>query len=120
MKKYFMRILLSVVFCFSFCQEILAQTINLNERFIQQNLRTAQLLGEFDSSVSFTSLPIHTGKTGVKIDSSLIGSKEYGATLKTFFGKYGTLKILPLNFIMEYSSHHPYSRNNGSMIPNRG
>ena len=79
-----MRILLSVLFCFSFCQEILAQTINLNERFIQQNLRTAQLLGEFDSSVSFTSLPIHTGKTGVKIDSSLIGSKKYGATLKLF------------------------------------
>ena len=120
MKKYFMRIILSVVLYFSFFQQILAQTINLNERFIQQNLRTAQLLGEFDSSVSFTSLPIHTGKTGVKIDSSLIGSKEYGATLKTFFGKYGTLKILPLDFIMEYSSHHPYSRNNGSMIPNRG
>ena len=115
-----MRILLSVVFCFSFYQEILAQTINLNESFIQQNLRTAQLLGEFDSSVSFTSLPIHTGKIGVKIDSSLIGSKEYGATLKTFFGKHGKLKILPVNFIMEYSSHHPYSRNNGSMIPNRG
>ena len=120
MKKYFMRILLSVVLCFSFYQETLAQTINLNERFIQQNLRTAQLLGEFDPSVSFTSLPIHTGKIGVKIDSSLIGSKEYGATLKTFFGKHGSLKILPVNFIMEYSSHHPYSRNNGSMIPNRG
>jgi len=120
MKKYFMRILLSVVLCFSFYQETLAQTINLNERFIQQNLRTAQLLGEFDPSVSFTSLPIHTGKIGIKIDSSLIGSKDYGATLKTFFGKHGTLKILPVNFIMEYSSHHPYSRNNGSMIPNRG
>ena len=40
MKKYFMRILLSVVLCFSFYQETLAQTINLNERFIQQNLRT--------------------------------------------------------------------------------
>jgi len=120
MKKYFMRIILSVVFCFCFFQEILAQTINLNEGFIQQNLRTAQLLGEFDPSVSFTSLPIHTGKIGVKIDSSLIGSNEYGATLKTFFGKHGTLKILPVDFIMEYSSHHPYSRNNGSMIPNRG
>ncbi|MDB2354790.1 capsule assembly Wzi family protein [Flavobacteriaceae bacterium] len=115
-----MRILLSVIFCFSFYQEILAQTINLNESFIQQNLRTAQLLGKFDSSVSFTSLPIHTGIIGVKIDSSLIGSNEYGATLKTFFGKHGKLKILPLDFIMEYSSHHPYSRNNGSMIPNRG
>ena len=120
MKKYFMRIILSVVFCFCFFQEILAQTINLNEGFIQQNLRTAQLLGEFDPSVSFTSLPIHTGKIGVKIDSSLIGSNEYGATLKTFFGKHGAFKILPVDFIMEYSSHHPYSRNNGSMIPNRG
>ena len=115
-----MRIILSVVFCFCFFQEVQAQTINLNEGFIQQNLRTAQLLGEFDPSVSFTSLPIHTGKIGVKIDSSLIGSNEYGATLKTFFGKHGTLKILPVDFIMEYSSHHPYSRNNGSMIPNRG
>ena len=120
MKKYFMRIILSVVFCFCFFQEIPAQTINLNEGFIQQNLRTAQLLGEFDSSFSFTSLPIHTGKIGVKIDSSLIGSNEYGATLKTFFGKHGAFKILPVDFIMEYSSHHPYSRNNGSMIPNRG
>jgi hypothetical protein len=115
-----MRIILSLVICFSFCQELLAQTINLNESFIHQNLRTAQLLGEFDPSISFTSLPIHTGKIGVKIDSGLIGSKEYGATLKTFFGKHGKLKILPVNFIMEYSSHHPYSRNNGSMIPNRG
>ena len=120
MKKYFMRIILSVVLCFCFFQKVQAQTINLNEGFIQQNLRTAQLLGEFDPSVSFTSLPIHTGKIGVKIDSSLIGSNEYGATLKTFFGKHGTLKILPVDFIMEYSSHHPYSRNNGSMIPNRG
>ena len=120
MKKYFMRIILSVVLYFCFFQQTLAQTINLNESFIQQNLRTAQLLGKFDPSVSFTSLPIHTGKIGVKIDSSLIGSNEYGATLKTFFGKHGTLKILPVDFIMEYSSHHPYSRNNGSMIPNRG
>ena len=115
-----MRIILSVVFCFCFFQKVQAQTINLNEGFIQQNLRTAQLLGEFDSSFSFTSLPIHTGKIGVKIDSSLIGSNEYGATLKTFFGKHGAFKILPVDFIMEYSSHHPYSRNNGSMIPNRG
>ena len=115
-----MRIILSLVLCFCFFQETQSQTINLNERFIQQNLRTAQLLGEFDPSVSFTSLPIHTGKRGVKIDSSLIGSNEYGATLKTFFGKHGTLKILPVNFLMEYSSHHPYSRNNGSMIPSRG
>jgi len=43
-----------------------AQTINLNESFIQQNLRTAQLLGKFDPTFSFTSLPIHTGKKASK------------------------------------------------------
>ena len=115
-----MRIILSITLCFCFFQNIQAQTINLNERFIEQNLRTAQLLGKFDPTFSFTSLPIHTGKKGIKIDSSLIGSKKYGTTLKTFLGKHGTLKILPVDFLMEYSSHHPYSRNNGSMIPNRG
>jgi len=120
MNKYYIRIILSVTLCFCFFQEIQGQTINLNERFIEQNLRTAQLLGKFDPSYSFTSLPIHTGKKGIKIDSSLIGNKEYGTTLKTFFGKHGTLKILPIDFLMEYSSHHPYSRNNGSMIPSRG
>ena len=120
MNKNFFRLILTVVFYFYLFQEIHAQTINLNERFIQQNLRAAQLLGKFDPSFSFTSLPIHTSKEGIKIDSSLIGSKEYGATLKTFFGKFGTLKILPVNFLMEYSSHHPYNRNNGSMIPNVG
>ncbi|MBT4918652.1 MAG: hypothetical protein HON09_04200, partial [Flavobacteriaceae bacterium] len=120
MNNYLMRIILSIILCVCFFQNTQAQTINLNESFIQQNLRTAQLLGKFDPTFSFTSLPIHTGKKGVKIDPSLIGSKEYGTTLKTFLGKYGTLKILPVDFLMEFSSHHPYSRNNGSMIPNRG
>ncbi|MDB2426523.1 capsule assembly Wzi family protein [Flavobacteriaceae bacterium] len=120
MNNYLMRIILSIILGVCFFQNTQAQTINLNESFIQQNLRTAQLLGKFDPTFSFTSLPIHTGEKGVKIDPSLIGSKEYGTTLKTFLGKYGTLKILPVDFLMEYSSHHPYSRNNGSMIPNRG
>ena len=66
MNKYFMRIILSVTLCFCFFQEIQAQTINLNERFIEQNLRTAQLLGKFDPTFSFTSLPIHTGEKASK------------------------------------------------------
>lgn len=118
MKKHFYAILL--VLYLGFQVDLQAQTINLNERFIQQHLRTAQLLGEFDPSFSFTSLPIHTGKNGIKIDSELLGGMAYGATLKTFWGKYGTLKVLPVDFLMAYSSHHPYNRNNGSMIPNRG
>jgi hypothetical protein len=32
----------------------------------------------------------------------------------------GKIKILPIDYNIEFNSHHPYNRNNGSMIPNRG
>ena len=30
------------------------------------------------------------------------------------------IKTLGINYFFEYNSHHPYNRNNGTMIPNRG
>ena len=40
--------------------------------------------------------------------------------VSTFFKKKGEFRILPVNSTFEFNSHHPYNRNNGSMIPNRG
>ena len=30
------------------------------------------------------------------------------------------LKVFPIEYNIEYNSNHPYNRNNGTMIPNRG
>ena len=30
------------------------------------------------------------------------------------------IKTLGIEYFIEYNSHHPYNRNNGTMIPNRG
>ena len=30
------------------------------------------------------------------------------------------IKTLGIDYFIEYNSHHPYNRNNGTMIPNRG
>jgi len=117
MKKFQVLFIVVLLFPFSNSQ---AQTVNLNEPFIQQHLRSAQLRGDFDPDFSFTLKPIHTGKNGVKIDPKVLYGLEYGSTVKTFLGKHGKVKILPVDFLMEYNSHHPYNRNNGSMIPNRG
>ena len=97
-----------------------SQTINLNESHIVDYFRTAQLIGDLDSNFSFTLKPFDIEKNDFKIDSSLFNSNEYAPTILSFMNGKGKLKILPVDYNIEYNSHHPYNRNNGSMIPNRG
>ena len=44
-----------------------SQTINLNESYLTDYLRTLQLQGEFKSGVSFTLKPLNIGKNGIEI-----------------------------------------------------
>jgi hypothetical protein len=97
-----------------------SQTINLNESYLTDYLRTSQLLGEFKENISFTLKPLDIGKNGLDIDTELFNTKQYAPTLLTFFKGKGKIKILPIDYNIEFNSHHPYNRNNGSMIPNRG
>ena len=45
-----------------------SQTINLNESYLTDYLRTSQLLGDFESEVSFTLKPLEIGKNGLEIN----------------------------------------------------
>tara|TARA_B100001059_G_scaffold99509_1_gene99082 strand:- start:593 stop:2239 length:1647 start_codon:yes stop_codon:yes gene_type:complete len=83
-------------------------------------LRTSQLLGDFESDISFTLKPLNIGTSGLKIENEVFNIKEYSPTVITFFKNKGKIKILPINYNIEFNSHHPYNRNNGSMVPNRG
>ena len=97
-----------------------SQTINLNESYLTDYLRTSQLLGNFKSDISFTLKPLHIGKNGIEIDKEIFDTEKYAPTVLSFLKGNGKIKILPIDYNIEYSSHHPYNRNNGSMIPNRG
>ena len=97
-----------------------SQTINLNESYLTDYLRTSQLLGNFKSEVSFTLKPFDIGKNGIEIDKEIFDTEKYAPSLLSFLKGNGKIKILPIDYNIEYSSHHPYNRNNGSMIPNRG
>ena len=44
-----------------------SQTINLNESYLTDYLRTSQLLGEFKTDVSFTLKPLDIGKNGLEM-----------------------------------------------------
>jgi len=97
-----------------------SQTINLNESYLTNYLRTSQLLGNFKSEVSFTLRPFDIGKNGLEINKETFDTEKYAPTVLSFFKKKGNIKILPIDYNIEFNSRHPYNRNNGSMIPNRG
>ena len=108
---------LIIVFLFFF-SSIKSQTLNLNNPFFEQSLRRAQLNGEIDSSLSFTLRPLNPDQ--YEIDQNIFNQKSYSPTVLSFLNGIGKLKILPIDFNISFSSHHPYNRNNGSMIPARG
>ncbi len=94
------------------------QSLNLNNPFFENNLRIAQLNGEFSSEVSFTLRPIDFNN--YFIDRSIFDYEKYSREIFSFFNDKGKLRILPVDYNINYTTHHPYNRNNGSMIPNRG
>ena len=95
-----------------------SQNISLNEDFLIDKLRFLQLSGEIDSPISFNIRPIDIGNTGIDYQGSKINS-TYSTIIKSS-NKKVLIKFLPINNTFEFNSHHPYNRNNGSMIPNRG
>ena len=101
-----------------FYLESYSQTLNLNNPLFENNLRRAQLNGDISSNISFTLRPLDLNNYDV--DKDIFDYNEYAPTVLSFLNGNGKLKILPVDFNINYSSHHPYNRNNGSMITNRG
>jgi hypothetical protein len=97
-----------------------SQTINLNESYLTDYLRTSQLLRNFKSEVSFTLKPLDIGKNGLEINKEIFDTEKYAPTVLSFLKGNGKIKILPIDYNIEFNSRHPYNRNNGSMGPNRG
>jgi len=110
MKKVFF--LLVSLSCFS-------QSISLNEDILIDKLRIESLKGDLQNNFSFNIRPINIGINGMNFDEKK-KNDYYISNLSKFFGNHGELSLLPVNSTFEYNSHHPYNRNNGSLIPNRG
>ena len=106
------------LFLFLFSLNSFSQTLNLNNPLFENSLRRAQLNGDISSDISFTLRPLDLNN--YSIDKNIFDYNHYSPTVLSFFNGNGKLKILPVDFNINFSSHHPYNRNNGSMITNRG
>lgn len=102
------------IFFFIFITHIsFSQNINVNNDFINSFLRSEVLKGNIKSDYSFNIKPLSYNEFNESIEDQSVKIFE---TKK----KLIELKFLGIEYFAEFNSHHPYNRNNGSMIPNRG
>jgi hypothetical protein len=105
---------------------LIAQSLPVGTPVLEDAYRRAQLMGEIDSSISFTSRPFYPTqslkvKNSFDPDSSLAENRKNAFSGIFQFGKgRGRFQLLPVNWQQQVNSHHPEGINDGAMIPSRG
>ncbi|MDB5121043.1 MAG: hypothetical protein JWN56_2261 [Sphingobacteriales bacterium] len=102
-----------------------SQTLNLNTPELIDIYRRAQLMGQLDSSVSFTVQPLYLEALKIKSSYDSDSSSSINYLLKPFGGhkiRKGKvdLQILPIIWNQQYNTHYPEGFNDGAMVPARG
>ena len=87
--------------------------INLNNDYDYNIIRSNILSGTIQTNFSFNLRPI---------SSEFLNSSSLTPYNPIFISKNEKVQIksMGLDYFLEYNTHHPYNRNNGTMIPNRG
>ena len=92
---------------------VIGQNIDLNNDFNNQLIRYSVLANEIETELSFNVRPL-----SIHSFSEILGN-QYKTILSNPSNTI-QIKTLGIDYFIEYNSHHPYNRNNGTMIPNRG
>ena len=89
------------------------KNINVNNDFNYSLIRNSILSGLIDVNYSLNIKPLEV------TDFKGILPNQFKTILKNKKESI-VIKSLGLDYFVEFNSHHPYNRNNGTMIPNRG
>ncbi len=102
------------------------QTIPVGAPVLDETFRRDQLLGKVDPAWSFTVRPVFPDSSLVRKSPDadetmkLYGPVKSNAEIVHFAKNKGSVRWLPLTWQQQYNTHHPYSLNDGAMIPARG
>jgi len=112
-------VFLSLILNF-FSSGLFSQSLPVAYPGTEDYLRRSQLLGELDSTVSFTVRPIFpfaidSTTTGRSYDLFMTSRLNYGITRNR-----NGIQLLPVSMTQRYHSHPAYNINDGAMIPGKG
>ncbi len=94
-------------------QLVLSQNIDINNDFKYDRIRTDILDGKLLSDYSFNIRPLNSN---ILSKSNLYNNYDYSL----YSTSNVSIKFLGVDYFTEINTRHPYNRNNGSMIPNKG
>lgn len=101
----------------------IAQSLPVGTPVLEEYYRRGQLMGKFDSTVSFTIRPLYSfASTNAFYPDSADVRESFGtveSSWRTEDGK-GKVQLLPPSMQIQMNSHHPYGWNDGAMIPAKG
>jgi hypothetical protein len=125
MNKIYFKIIV-IFFVSVIYKRVAGQSLPIGTAGLEEYYRRQQLLGELDSSISFSVRPLFPAASfrvnNVFDPDSTLNTNGYfkhsGAV--RFLKDIGEFQILPFSWQQQYNSHHPYGWNDGSMIPARG
>lgn len=106
--------------------QVKSQSLPVGTVGLEDYYRRKQLLGELDSTVSFSIRPLFPAaafkvKNVFDPDSTLKTDGYFKSSGPVRFAKgKGEFQILPFSWQQQYNSDHPYGWNDGAMIPARG
>ncbi|MGV3763823.1 capsule assembly Wzi family protein [Parapedobacter sp.] len=103
-----------------FQESVWAQTLPVGSPVLEDYYRRLQLLGEVDSSISFSVRPLTAealGQTNVYDPEGVLGDRSY---LHYFPHDDGYVQVLPAGLDYNLNSAYPYGWNDGSLVPTRG
>ncbi|MGV3684513.1 MAG: capsule assembly Wzi family protein [Daejeonella sp.] len=113
-----------LVFFLLFASAAFSQSLPAGMHVLEDVYRREQLLGNADSTVSFTIRPLFTGpERGARgIASDTIDGEGFTRLASTvnIGNSKGFLQLLPVSWLQQYNSRVPYGWNDGSMIPAAG
>lgn len=115
-----------LLFIFALQGKSYAQSLPVGTPVLEDAYRRAQLLGQMDSSVSLMVRPMFPvesfGLNNVFDPTGELHKERWTKTDGIFqaAGVPGKIQLLPFTIQQQYNTHHPYSLNDGAMIPARG
>ena len=126
MKIIFQLTVLLLIFLSIRPFESKAQSLPVGTPVLEDALRRAQLLGQIDSTISFTSRPLFP-IASIKLTNTF---DPYNSLTKERWTKTDAMfrfaknkwivQLLPFTWQQQFNTHHPYSLNDGAMIPAKG
>ncbi len=126
--KFFKWLMINIVLLAQLyiSDEVTAQSLPVGTPVLEDAYRRAQLLGQIDSTISFMSRPFYP-EASLKLENGFDPDMKLGRGIDSkftgayrFLGKWGTVELLPVTWQQQFNTHHPYSLNDGEMIPARG